>query len=89
MFLGTKYRIRFEKKVVKKSGKRYELSDVFILKVLNNLQEEFDFEILKVELRGLYLISEIVIRATAKQKDKILSGLCEEIGDYVKNVQMF
>lgn len=89
MFFKKKYRIWFEKKVVSESGKKYELSDVAILRVLHNLQEEFDFEILKVELRERSLISEIIIKTATKQKDKILLGFCEEIGDYVKNVRMF
>lgn len=90
MFFKTKYTIWFRKKRMKNaSGKKCELSNISIVRVLCGLQEKFDFKILKLELQEWGLLSEIVIQTTAEQKDKILLEFCEEMGDYISDVQMF
>lgn len=63
-----------------------EVTDSYILKVLKELQTEFEFEIISTKLRDCFHESKIVIRCDKEYKNKIFMDFVSKLSGQITKV---
>lgn len=89
IFNRRKYKIKFEKAYQTAGcGSWYEVTDDYILQVLLDLQEKYDFEIISVQLRETFHQSKITIKCKKEDKNKIYMTFCTKLAKNIEKVTM-
>ncbi len=89
IFNRRKYTIKFEKAYQSAGwGSWYEVKDDYILQVLLDLQEKYNFEIISVQLREVFRQSKVIIKCKKKDKNKICMDFSIKLTNKIKKIAM-
>lgn len=69
-------------------GSWKEVSDTFVLYVLSELQDKYDFEIVSVKLKDCFSWSKIVIRCAREDKSKIFFDFSTRLSGHIEKISM-
>ena len=89
IFKRKKYTIKFKKSYQYVSwGTWGEVADAYILYILSNLQEKYDFEIIAAKLKDTFNKSKVVIKCNRADKNKIFMDFCMKLSGQIENVKI-
>lgn len=87
MFKRRKYSISFFKAAQNMDWGGYEeVTDGFILRVLSDMQENYEFEIVSIKIRDIFSESKIIIRCNKDDKTKIFMDFCIKLSRDINKV---
>mgnify|MGYP003294054089 CR=1 FL=1 len=88
MFKRRKYKIKFVKSYqFVDIGVWYELRDSYVLRVLRELETQFDFDLISVRLRDCFHQSKIVIRCSKVDKNKIFMEFIRKLSGQIEQIK--
>ena len=85
-FVQKRCKLKFRKSSVWKNGAWYDVKDASIMKYLKELQDEYNFTILKMNLTSYDCT--VIIRCNKADKYKIFTDFCTKVGEYIEHVQI-
>ena len=65
-----------------------EVADISILSVLEDIQEKYNFDILKIQLENCVNDSKIIIKCNKEDKQKIFMEFCMRLNDQIERVSI-
>lgn len=89
MFKKRKYKIEFSKSYQSVDiGVWNEVSDSYIIMVLRELQKQFNFEIISIELKEWFCTSKIVIRCNKTDKNEIFMSFISKLSGKIEDINI-
>lgn len=86
-FTQKRCKLKFRKDSVWENSNWYEISDSTLMKYLKDLQNDYTFTILKMDLTSYDCT--VVIRCNQADKYKIFTDFCEKAGKYIEHVRIY
>lgn len=84
-----KYKITFSKTYQAVSwGVWKEVTDSYILYILNEVKEKHDFEIVSFDIKDCFRKSEVVIKCEKNCKSAIFIKFCNALSGQIENVKV-
>lgn len=89
MFKNKICKIKF-RKVTQRIGRDEwkEVANISILSVLEDIQEKYNFDILKIQLENCVNDSKIIIKCKKEDKQKIFMEFCMRLNDQIERVSI-